>query len=109
MSHFASTSIACRTAPAHLFRFFEKRRRDVEGDERETNSEVRQHKTPDDELRRKHQWKEDRNDERTVADGIREKVMKIASIDELEAGSGAGSVPVQEQLRMTGTRKSMRL
>ena len=63
-------------------------------EQRETNPEVQQHRTPDDELRRT--LEENKSDETTVAvttqesfDGVREKAMRIATIDELEEGSGA--------------------
>ena len=60
---------------------------------REMNSRVRQYRMPGDEWLRKHHWNENKSVERAVAvttqessDGIREKAMRIASIDELETG-----------------------
>ena len=66
-------------------------------EKRETNSGVRQYRMPGDESRQKTSLEEYKSDEKKVAvttqeslDGIREKAMRIASLDELGASSSAG-------------------
>ena len=65
-------------------------------EKKEMNSEVRQYRIPGDELK-KTSLEENSSDERTAAvttqeslDGIREKAMRIANLDELGASSSAG-------------------
>ena len=76
----------------------------------------RQYRIPGDELRQKTSLEKNNSDERTVArttqeslDGIREKAMRIANLDELGASSSAGRWSSSGEPRMTGTRKSIRL
>ena len=72
------------------------------------NSGVWQYRTPGDELRHKHHWKRSRMTRerwqvttQESLDGIREKAMRIASLDELEEVAVQEEGPVQEEQRTT--------